>query len=298
MAPFFHRPIAPTKSTPQPKTSVEDHTHENTTTKNQIVSKSPKKSQDDPMSSHPPESHTADNSTVDVSDTSVPPRAKSLFNTSRQTSQSLHDNDDVRKSMTFSLSRNRDLIVRTKRGRGRGILKDRPHGVRVGGGGEGHRSHDGYVQSKTTGELQSEDSNTDVTTSDNVSRNEPPVTNSNMVEQTAIPSTGQFDNIIPHPNTHQVTNKPVSNDNDTDTPNPGDAQLSSKDTSVSNSKADEKSVDFEGISLLPQFPAGVVAKTKRYSSRRQKTGGGEQVFVEEPSGTKTKYIILGHTCRL
>ena len=297
MCPLSHRPIALTKSNPPPKPCVDDHTHvENASTKNQNVSKSSENSQDKSHPQpHPSETHSADN-TDSIS--SVPPKAKSLFNTSRQTSQSLPDSSDNRKTMTFSLSRSRDLVIRTKHGRGRGILKDRPLGVKVGGG-VGNKSHDSYVQPKTTGEVQPEGSNTDVSTSDNVSSNEPPVTN--FVEQNSIPSTGQFDNSTACPSTHPFQRETISTLNDQNTSKPGDTQFVPEDIPVSDSnisiveKEDEKedveSVDFQGINMLPQFPAGVVAKPRRYSSRRQKTEGGiseVQVLLDEQSGTTCK----------
>ncbi len=59
----------------------------------------------------------------------TPPRNKSLFNVSRQTGESGESGD----SMTYSLSKGRELVVRKGRGRGRGTARGHtPQERRVG----------------------------------------------------------------------------------------------------------------------------------------------------------------------
>ena len=153
-APFFYRsrPVAPSPvvedtqpttptpgDTPPKSQRNPDPPPAETTPTQQVTPSKPDETNESPQQD-PAESKSPD--AVDKPTQSAPPRSRSLFNTSRQGAGG--EAGQQHQSMTFSLSKKRELVVRTGgkgRGRGRGAGRERTE-RRVGGRSQAQANED------------------------------------------------------------------------------------------------------------------------------------------------------------
>lgn len=224
------QPTTPTPGDTPPKSQRNPDPRPAETTPTQQVS--PSKPDEVKESPQQDSSESKSPNAGDKSTQSAPPRSRSLFNTSRQGVSG----EGQHQSMTFSLSKKRELVVRTGgkgRGRGRGAGRERTE-RRVGGRSQAQANED-------TRQIQEE------RTQEN---------------ETSLPT-----DVTPTPHqSHESQQSQV-----TPTQKPSQDTTPSKDTPTT-----DDNITTEGTEMLPQFPAGVGKPKRYSTRRQKAgaEGGG------------------------